>query len=122
MPEVGDDAVALREFRSQTVALVPGIAHLLFQGLDSRVGRVRDRLSRCDTVASAGSVGKDAQGYGQQDASREGKPNVVPIDLGAAMSVSLSEGKTSLPGVGSSVCFVRVHPQSHRWVKRCSWL
>ena len=44
VPKIRDDAVALRELSSQIIALVPGIAHLLFQSLDLRVGH-RQRSS-----------------------------------------------------------------------------
>ena len=48
--------VALCELRSQIFALMSSIAHLLFQGLDLRVGRRRSRLSHLDAAASADSV------------------------------------------------------------------
>src|ERR1700677_3140775 len=114
-PEIRDDLIPLRQLQSQAFALMAGIAHLLFQSLDLHVGGVRNRLSHCDAAASAHSVGKDSQGDGEQNARSERKPDVVPIDLRAPVSVSLGKGKASFDNLGHNTWSVRVLP---RWRSR----
>src|ERR1700693_159057 len=84
------------------------IAHLLFQGLDLHSGCTRNRLRNFDATTFADSVGIDSQSDGEENARGERQPHILPIDLRAPMTVSVSEDKTSFADTSHLACFVHV--------------